>query len=57
MAFRIQRPQQVYRVETIASTLASELGSKGEEVIGHNQGIVKAIRIKGKTSGEWPRLP
>ena len=41
-AFRVHGPQQVYRAETIACALASELAREGGEVILDNQGVVKA---------------
>ena len=47
-AFRVHGPQQVYRAETMASALASELASKGDVVILDNQGVVKATPIKRK---------
>ena len=45
-AFRVQGQQQVYRAETIACALASELAREGDEVILHNQGVVKATLTK-----------
>ena len=43
-AFRVHRPQQVYRTETIVCAVASELAREGNEVILDNQGVVKATR-------------
>ena len=45
-AFRVHGPQQVYRAETIAYALASELAREGDEVILDNQGVVKATPTK-----------
>ena len=47
-AFRVHGPQQVYRAETIACALASELASEGDEIVLDNQGVVKATPIKRK---------
>ena len=47
-AFRVHGPQQVYRAETIACALASELASPGDEIILDNQGVVKATPVKRK---------
>ena len=47
-AFRVHGPQQVYRAETIACTLASELASEGDEIVLDNQGVVKATFVKRK---------
>ena len=47
-AFRVHGPQQVYRAETIACTLASELARPGDDVILDNQSVVKATPIKRK---------
>ena len=47
-AFRVHGPQQVYRAETIACALASELASKGDEIVLDNPGVVKATPIKRK---------
>ena len=54
-AFRVHGPQQVFRAETIACALASELAQEGDEVILDNQGVVKATPTKG--GGQRPRLP
>ena len=45
-AFHVHGPQQVYRAETIACALASELAREGDEVIIDNQGVVKATPMK-----------
>ena len=45
-AFRVHGPQPVYRAETIACALASELAQEGDEVILDNQGVVKATPTK-----------
>ena len=45
-AFCVHGPQQVYRAETIAYALASELASEGDEIVLDNQGVVKATPIK-----------
>ena len=47
-AFRVHGPQQVYRAETIACALASQLASSGEDIILDNQSVVKAKPIKRK---------
>ena len=47
-AFRVHGPQQVYRAETIACTLASELASEGDEIVLDNEGVVKATFVKRK---------
>ena len=47
-AFRVHGPQQVYRAETLACALASELATEGDEVILDNQGVVKATPMKRK---------
>ena len=47
-AFRVHGPQQVYRAETIACALASELASPGDDIILDNQSVVKATPIKRK---------
>ena len=47
-AFRVHGPQQVYRAETIASALASELAKPGYDIILDNQSVVKATPIKCK---------
>ena len=47
-AFRVHVPQQVYRAETIARALASELASEGDEIVLDNQGVVKATLIQRK---------
>ena len=47
-AFRVHGPQQVYRAETIACALSSELASPGDDIILDNQGVVKANPIKRK---------
>ena len=41
-------PQQVYRAETIACALASELAKPGDDIILDNQSVVKATPIKRK---------
>ena len=46
--FRVHGPQQVYRAETIACALASELNKEGDDVILDSQGVVKATRTKRK---------
>ena len=47
-AFRVHGPQQVYRAETIACALASELAKPGDDIILDNQSVVKATPIKRK---------
>ena len=47
-AFRVHGPQQVYRAETIACALASELASPGDDIILDNQSVVKGTPIKRK---------
>ena len=47
-AFRVHGAQQVYPTETIACALASELASEGDEIVLHNQGVVKGTTIKRK---------
>ena len=47
-AFRLHGPQQVYRAETIACALASELAKPRDDIILDNQSVVKATPIKRK---------
>ena len=47
-AFRVHGPQQVYRAETIACALASELTRPRDDIILDNQSVVKATPIKRK---------
>ena len=48
VAFRVHGPQQVYRAETIASALASELAREGDKIILNNQGVGNAGPMKRK---------
>ena len=56
-AFRVHGPHQVYRAETIACALASELASPGDDIILDNQSVVKATPIKPEGSSQRPGLP
>ena len=47
-AVRVHGPQQVYRAETIACAVASELAREGDEIILDNQGVVNATPMKQK---------
>ena len=47
-AFRVLGPQQVYRAETMACTLASDMSKEGDEIILDNQRVVKATLTKWK---------
>ena len=44
-AFQVHGPQQVYRAETMACAVATDVAQPGDEIVLDNQGVVKGTLV------------